>query len=235
MSTKTFVEYALLDTGAVSRRTITEQVLDVSSDIMEKFAKKSVRKLANFVVLPEWGPVHLAITESTSCFSLDIATLPIKAPWRLVGEVMVPIFNSKTDPIMTMLWTPPADMKLKCVVRVMPHTQRETPIAFAGQWVFAMDHRGNAYRIPISNLHDDCSVCTGMRQPYYTSAMEALLVTLDTYKSSQYNADLWKSIDLTHAMFRMKPVGKTFEAMAPERHWTELCIKVSNTITEVIL
>ena len=237
MPNSTKVEYVLSNDGSVHRQTTTLQELDVSQQIMESFAKNSAFKIPNVSMFKDLGNIGLCTVAGSTYWTLSLRRLYLRSPWKLLTDkqVMVPVFNSSSDPVMTMEWTPPTGCNLKLVMRSLTTSDKNKPVCMNGVWFCATDERAAMWRLPMPNVHDDCSVCTGHQETYHPTIMMGLDHVIDTFCQSRYNQDLWKNVENTQAFFRMKPEGTGFATVPIEGSWMGYCTKVSNAVNAYIV
>ncbi len=232
-------EYVLKKDGSLSRRTITEVELDVSEEFVRRISQNVTMKLPNFMEMPGYGNLGFAVdTAGSMYFTVPLQRMIIRAPWHLIKEqgILVPMFGNKADPLITIPWDVPSGMALNLMVSVGKSMERGAmPFATYGLWLFAMSSDKATWRLPIANVHDDCSCCTG-QTVYGKTILGTLNAGIKNFESSSYNADLWKDALLTHRCFRLKPLsGDKFETLPPEAaNWTELCIRVGTEVTNYL-
>ena len=86
---------------------------------------------------------------------------------------------------------------------------------------------GAGYRLPMPNLYDDCSICTGQYDHRGDSVLEAFKRNLDYIIASPWNNHIIKDYKEdqkhSHQLFRWKPVEAGFQTLPPEEPWATLC------------
>jgi len=238
-------EYIIRPDGGIYRRTISEAEIEVTDQLMSIMVRDVTYKVANAFTLDKTGWVGLAITPGITYATVSLERLLIKAPWRLNNEgILTPNFGSKTDPVVSVRWTPPPRMGLRFIMHIIPGNRigstprmRHHAVAF---WLFAVDYRPVPpvfYRLPIANVHEDCSCCTGADNGQMGDTLiEAVRKSMDNFDQALYNADLWRNAELTQSMFRVKPIENgVFESIAPPGNWIDLCSKVGSNTTAFIV
>ena len=85
-----------------------------------------VRKARNLLNIPDWGPAHANIRENDIFWSVPIQRIPLKARFRLVNQVLVPMFASSSDLEMPMMWQAPPEVRLVFVVQTQCFDQSTT-------------------------------------------------------------------------------------------------------------
>ncbi len=240
MPNTTTLEYILGADGSVHRETRSRVELDVSQNIMEQFSKNTAFKIPNVSQFKDLGVIGLCTVAGSTYWTLSLRRLYIRAPWKVITDkqYMVPVFNSSSDPVMTMEWSPPVGCFLKLVMRSMTYADKNKPVCMNGVWFCAVDDKGTMYRLPLPNVHDDASVCTGHNESYHPTIMLGLDHVIDTFCQSRYNADLWRNVEYTQAFFRMKPEGTGFTTVPLDglaQAWIPYCQKISNAIQSYIV
>lgn len=229
-------EYLLRDNGAVVRRTIYEAELDISEQWLQALSKDIEGKCVRAFTLPEIGNVAMTVGCGGSVFyCVNLQRLMIRCPWKLMSgeKYLVPNFSSKTDPLMTMKWVPPSTLRLAFIVAAQPSG---TNYIWGGCWLFAVDGKNSMWRLPIANVHDDCSCCTGVQGgKAYPTAHEVLSEMMSNFDNAPYNQDLWRSVELTQSFFMMKPDKENYETITPPGRWTEYCHKVGTMMSKYVL
>jgi hypothetical protein len=201
--------------------------------MLDALAGNVFRKVENLLQIPDWGTAHANIGPDDIIWSVQIKRIPLKARFRLVSQVLVPMFASTSDLEMPLVWEVPAEIRLLFVIRteaVDEYHQVEN------NWLFAYNQANNAYHLPLPNLYDDCSICTGQFDRQHDTAAECVTASLEQFNKSQWNSDLMPSLECSQKLFRFKPTDETFETLpidAPD--WTSLCAKVSTAIMDRLI
>jgi len=192
------------------------------------------RKQRNVMPIPGWGMAHANIGLSDTLWSVPIDRIPLKARFKVVNSILVPMFASHTDLEMPLVWQAPKEVRLVFVVRTEPN---DDCVVVGGNWLFAFNKDNNGYRLPLPNLHDECTICTGEFDASYDSALECIVASLEQFNQSKWNSDLMTTVAQSQKFFRFKPTNETFETLPIEAaDWTTLCHKVSTaTMDRVIL
>src|SRR5439155_20107005 len=119
---------------------------EAEQPVIDALTSDVVRKVRNVIKIPDWGPAHANIRENDILWSIPIKRIPLKAKFRLINQVLVPMFASCTDLEMPMMWQAPPEVRLVFVV----HTECIDEYAtIAGNWLFAFNQNRNAYRLPL--------------------------------------------------------------------------------------
>jgi hypothetical protein len=109
-------------------------------------------------------------------------------------------------------------------------------VELGGNWLFAFNQDHNGYRLPLPNLHDDCSICTGQFESSYNTVQAGLIASLEQFNQSKWNSDLMRTSDQSQQFFRFRPTNETFETLPiAVADWTTLCEKVSTAILDRVI
>jgi len=227
-------EFIIQDNGTITERTISERNLKAEGDVLDSLTSDVTRKIRNVMPIPGWGMAHANVGLSGTIWSIPIDRIPLKARFKLINGVLVPMFASMTDLEMPLVWNCPKEVRLVFVVRTELAGEN---VMVGGNWLFAFNKDNNGYRLPLPNLHDECTVCTGEFDANYDSALECIVASLEQFNQSKWNSDLMTTVAQSQKFFRFKPTNETFETLPIEAtDWTTLCNKVSTaTMDRVIL
>lgn len=227
------IEFILRDNGTLTERTIKERDLQAEVEVLETLTSEVKRELRNALPVPGWGVAHANVGLTDTLWSVPIQRIPLKARFRLIEGVLVPMFASTTDHEMPLVWQAPDSVRLVFVIR----TQREDDtIQVDGNWLFAFDERRNGFRLPLPNLHDDCTICTGEFERFHDTAQQCVLASLQQFNQSKWNADLMRTVAQSQKFFRFRPTNEMFETLPIEAtDWTSLCDKVSTAIVDRVI
>lgn len=228
-------EYILKDGGAIFRREVTETQVQPGPNFTRDLAGSMSLKVKSVMRLPgENFPLDVVVKGSVAYWSLRLQHLTLRAPFKDIGGIMVPVFNSTSDPTMDMKWDVPGTMDLRLLFEAVTAENGTAKIHYV--WLFAF-FRAKLFRLPLANLYDDCRVCTGTNNelantPHY----ELIFQELERFRSSRWNNDLWNDVTNTQKMFRFKPHEKGFttEKYQSDR-WYDLCNETTNAATQFII
>jgi hypothetical protein len=185
------------------------------------------------VSIPDWGLAHANVGLNDTIWSVPIDHLVLNARFRLINNVLLPVFASSTDVEMPLVWRAPKEVRLVFAVRTELATDC---IKIGGNWLFACDKDNRGYRLPLPNLHDDCLICTGNFDDRYDSGGECLTASLEQFRKSKWNADLMRTVEQSQKFFRFQPTNETYETLPIQADdWTTLCDKVSTAIMERVI
>jgi hypothetical protein len=227
------IETIIRQNGTLTERTIRERDLDVEQSVLDALTDEMTRSLRNVVSIPDWGLAHANVGLTDTIWSVPIDRIVLNARFRLINNVLVPLFASATDLEMPLVWHAPKEVRLVFVVRT---EFANDCIKIDGNWLFACDKDNRGYRLPLPNLHDDCLICTGNFDDHYDSAGEGLTASLEQFRKSKWNSDLMRTVEQSQKFFRFQPTNETFETLPIQAaDWTTLCDKVSTEILERVI
>ena len=227
------IEIILRENGTLTERTIRERDLMAEADVVDELTANVTRSQRNVLPVPGWGLAHANVGVHDTLWTVPIDRLPLKARFRLINGVLVPMFASLTDLEMPLVWQSPPDVRLMFVVRTEPATNG---VEVGGNWLFAFNRENKGFRMPLPNLHDDCAICTGDFGTSYDSAQAGIIASLEQLNKSKWNSDLMRTIEQSQKFFRFRPTNETFATLPIETtDWTTLCEKVSTAIMDRVL
>jgi hypothetical protein len=227
------IEFILRDNGTLTERTIKERDLQAEGEVLDALTSEVTRPFRNVLPVPGWGLAHANVGMTDTLWSVPINHIPLKARFRLINGVLVPIFASTTDLEMPLVWQAPKAVRLVFVIRT---ECLDDTTQVNGNWLFAFNEQNNGYRLPLPNLHDECTICTGEFDRLHDTAQEGVLASLKQFNQSKWNADLMRTVAQSQQFFRFKPTNETFETLPIEApDWTTLCDKVSTAIVDRVI
>ena len=227
------IEIIIRDNGTLTERTIRERDLKAEGEVLDELTADVTRSQRNVLAIPGWGVAHANVGLEDIIWSVAINRIPLKARFKLVNSVLVPMFASMTELEMPMVWTAPPEVRLVFVVRT---TVEDGCVLVGGNWLFAYSKDHNGYRLPLPNLHDECTICTGQFEDSYATAQNAVAASLEQFNRSKWNADLMRTVAQSQQFFRFHPTNETFETLPiTASDWTTLCDKVSTAIMDRVL
>jgi hypothetical protein len=227
------IEIIIGDNGRLTERTISERDLQAEGEVLDALTADVTRNQRNVMKIPNWGVAHANDGLRDTLWSIRIDRIPLKARFRVINGVLVPMFASDTDLEMPLLWQAPKEIRLVFMVRTVAS---DDYVSIEGNWLFAFNQDANGYRLPLPNLHDDCSVCTGDFEDHYDTAQECVIASLNQFNQSKWNADLMRTVAQSQKFFRFRPTNETFETLPVEApNWTSLCDKVSTAIMDRVI
>ena len=226
-------EIILQANGTLTERLISERDLDVQSTVLDALTEDVTREVRDVFNIPGWGNVHASVGSKDTLWSVPIDRIPLLARFKLINQVLVPMFASSTDLEMPLVWNAPVEVRL--VFAVVTKCEDEQ-ICVEGNWLFAVDGDKRGYRLPLPNLHDDCRICTGDFEGDQETALECVRASLEQFNQSQWNSDLMRTSESSQKFFRFQPTKESFTTLPIQTaDWTTLCNKVSTAIMERII
>lgn len=233
MATQSEIIYVITPTGN-QRWDITKRDLQVEQSITDSLCIGVSRKNPRIAKIGgDYGNAGVAMSGVLEMWSVRVTNLKINAPFFLKDGIHTPAFADNTQPLMTMEWKP--QMTLVLVITVLKDTMKN--VHYAGDhYLVAMDNRGGMWRLPLSNIYEDCRLCHGQAAHMRETSLEVVMECCDLFGKSQWNTDLYngedrKRCDATARMFRWKPLEKGFQQLEilplSGKDWTSLCMKVA--------
>jgi len=225
-------EIILNHDGSFVERLVSERPLNVGQNVLDTLTENVCRQVRNVFHIPNWGAVHASVGLHDVLWCIALDKIPLHARFKLINQVMVPMFASGTDIEMPLVWRVPVNVKVVfCVL-----TKAEDGfVSVEGNWLFACDSEKRGYRLPLPNLHDDCRICTGQFEGDQETALACVQKSLDQFAVSKWNSDLMRTIEQSQKFFRFLPTKDTFEPLPIQGEWTSLCSKVSTALYERVV
>ena len=225
-------EIILNHDGSFVERLVSERPLNVGQSVLDTLTENVCRRVCNVFHIPNWGAVHASVGLHDVLWCIALDKIPLHARFKLINQVMVPMFASGTDIEMPLVWRVPVNVKVVfCVL-----TKAEDGfVSVEGNWLFACDSEKRGYRLPLPNLHDDCRICTGQFEGDQETALACVQKSLDQFAVSKWNSDLMRTIEQSQKFFRFLPTKDTFEPLPIQGEWTSLCSKVSTALYERVV
>jgi hypothetical protein len=226
-------EIILQTDGSFVERLVSERTLNVGQGVLDTLTENVTRQIRNVFHIPDWGFVHANAGLNDTLWSVPIGRIPLHARFKLVNQVMVPMFASGTDIEIPLVWKVPTEVK---VVFAVLTKQEDGIVSVEGNWLFACDVDKRGYRLPLPNLHDDCRICTGAFDGDQETAFDCVKASLEQFNKSKWNADLMRTSEQSKQFFRFKPTRDGFETLPIQSdNWTMLCEKVGSALIERVI
>lgn len=225
-------EIILNPDGSFVERQVSERPLNVGQSVLDTLTENVCRPVHNVFSLPNWGTVHASVGLHDVLWCVALDKIPLHARFKLINQVMVPMFASGTDLEMPLVWKVP--MNVKVVFCVLTKAE-DGFVSVEGNWLFACDSEKRGYRLPLPNLHDDCRICTGQFEGDQETAFECVKASLEQFAVSKWNSDLMRTIEQSQKFFRFLPTKDAFEPLPIQGEWTSLCSKVSTALFERVV
>lgn len=224
--------FVITPDGAIVKRTITDQPIQLLPKLAEVFQSTAVFRLSNLLDVADkfygrCGATCSAAQPGTIHWSVRVKTLNLNAPFTMSDGVLVPDFaaGAEVRP-MEIAWQPPDSMAL-----VLGVTVRQNSSGYVSGEHYLIAYEGPVvWRLPLANLYDHGELCHGQESKAYPTAVDALLGGLKQFSASRWNSDLYHSFQQANAplMFRFQPENDGFKQLPPAGDWTKLCQKIAN-------
>ena len=121
-------------TARLTERTIRERDLKAGTEVLAELTAEVTRRQRNVLPIPGWGLAHADAGLNDIIWSVPLDRLPLRARFKLVNGVLVPMFASGTELEMPMVWRVPPEVRLVFAVRTEPEEDR---VKVNGNWLFA--------------------------------------------------------------------------------------------------
>ena len=225
-------EIILNTDGSFIERLVSERTLNVGQSVLDTLTENITRTVRQVFHIPGWGFAHANVGLHDILWSVPINHIPLHARFKLINQVMVPMFASGTDIEMPLVWQVPAGIK---VVFAVLTKEADDLVSVEGNWLFVCDQNNRGYRLPLPNLHDDCRICTGQFEGDQENAFACVQASLEQFSKSKWNSDLMRTIEQSQKFFRFQPTQDSFETLPVQGEWTGLCSKVSTALYERVV
>jgi len=226
--------YVITEGGELLYVQQTSHPIDVTQQIIDNLCRDTVRRVKNVIPMScitgdpkSPGCASLTIGASSRLVNMPIFSLNLSTVYLLDGEVLYPSFDSE-GPVMPMVWEVPSDMRVFLTVMLS-----DTLIDLA-QYLTAFDPEGRSYRLPLSNLYEDCKLCAGANDiAQGANLVAAAARAWNQFKLSNWQKDLYASQGdagrlATKSMFRFLPKNEGFEQQRVlGGDWRAHCKKVA--------
>ncbi len=229
--------------GSAFHTVINRYPRQVTEAMIEKFNKGITMSLKRAFPCPETGGTASLIFTMTERYAVArLAELKLNCHFRLVGDkVLVPVFIGKDSDTSEYIaaapvWKVPDDMVLLFATRVYNFSDlRHQPATSPDQscWLIAYDKDKRSYKLPISNLYDDCAVCMGAFKGDAPTVSEAFSMAMKQFNASDWNADLAGGTGNSDSLFRFKAKKDETESLPSSEHWTNLCTVISTPMSNM--
>jgi hypothetical protein len=225
-------EVIMTEEGWVVRRQISENPLEIGELVVNQLCSTVTRTLKSVFEVPGWGVANLCITRDNAYYTIPINTLPLKANFMVQDDVLFPRFSASNEPVLPMVWNPPADMRLLMLVMM---TQENSKPSIGCQFLFAMDGESRLFKMPLGNLHDDARLCAGGMRLTHATTQAALWAVMEQLEKGQWQGDLDRQPEQTRKLFRYKAEKSVFVQQPSIGSWQESCVKISPNVSKFIL
>lgn len=237
--------YRITEDGVIQNVNETWEDIKLNDSFMDNLMVNSARKMTSvfpaMVIDPslEQGKVHVnAINSSGDAnWTVELPFLPITCPFKVDGDsLMTPAFGKTENPMVSVSWKPLEHMRLYWVVMITRSGVEKVPWTTGYQYVVAYHTDGTFHKLPVSNLYDDCRLCTGTYDGSAATHLEVLQKSWVQLVKAEWQGDLWHDKgaayqERTDRLFRFKPAERGFEQLKPsvqkEKKWTDYTDKIA--------
>lgn len=233
----------VLKDGVFYRKHETWQEINLQADIITKFAGEISSKTGMIFNSAQVGTglvgaVGMATKGKLVAFTLRIGILPIRARFLLRDGLLVPDFACSEHSIpFHFSWYVPSAMNLYLIV-----TMQAAKLVAGDQFLVAIDNQSRMYRLPTSNVYEDCRLCAGRFESSGTTYLDVLIKCWNQFQNSEWQADLAQhggdnGQENAKRMFRFKPgEGDSFEQQDAPANWQSYAKKIANeTIASLLV
>jgi len=231
----------IIQNGRALRRTTFETELNFDDDLQRKLSANAVLKIPWVETFDAKGCSGVGVAQSAgfNYWTVRLQSLQLRCPWHPIKaaekQILVPNFvRTSQDPVLSMEWIPPAGMTLLVVLTTQMNGVKS--IMFKVH-LLARNKVWKYYRLPLANLHPDAMVCTGSQNAWKeTAQLDLVRQEIDKLRNSQFNSDLWSTVEQTQKMFQFEPTpdGAGYKQMAPPEEWWDLCRETSIPFIQMI-
>lgn len=224
-------EYVIKADGLVRRR-IIEDPIDINAAIVDQIAaavsRKSMKVMPMKIIDPEnANDASLTMLPGGySVWSLPLVKLPLKTFYQSKDGTVFPVFDDTTSPQLALEWIIPSNMFVVLAV------QLDSRMDCIKQYLVAFDANSRTYKLPLSNLYDDCALCSGTYKGRSGNQVEALTNAMNQLRNGEWQKDLYQGDAAkrkrTRDLFSFKVEEKGFSQIHYPKDWTTLCDKVAN-------
>lgn len=224
-------EYVIKSDG-LKRRRIVEDDIDINAAIVNQISAAVSRKTKKVMPMKIIDPENAndasltVLPGNTTVWSLPLVKLPLKTFYQSKDGTVFPVFDDTTSPQLALEWVIPSNMFVVLAV------QLDSRMDCLKQYLVAFDANSRTYKLPLSNLYDDCALCSGIYKGKSANQVEALTNALNQLRNGEWQKDLYQGDAAnrrrTRDLFSFKVEEKGFSQIPHPKDWTALCDKVAN-------
>lgn len=226
----------LSDDGRVFRLPLNPLEVAVDEDAIFSAIREGQKTKINDALLVGKLPTSLCVKTNKETTEIW-ATIPLpfvrfNSSFRATGEAMVPVFDrpSPDVPQFNVDWNVDVACNGKIKLWFMVGTQHiigGRTHAIKTCYIVATSNTNRCYRIPLSNVYDDCKICMGEFDTTHPRLDAALEAALGQLLASPWNSDLRKPSEKSDAFFRFKLKNDGYKTLPCIGQWNNLCERVS--------
>jgi len=238
------------ENGTFERVEVYRSPLSSVDSVLKTLAQDIPVFVKDLFVIPPGRNVHIAFSSKLMTLVTELPSLRINTFWTLVKPedkkkkgYFTPAFHNRNNNTAIQLapeWKPPANMKVffcnhfdqSAQDGVFRHS-RASLVAIKTDDVKNRNH----YKLPITNLYENCKLCLGSVSvgALITSAVilkpfaDQMQLAVDLFNSSTWNSDLIQHVDISQCnkLFRIS-VEDNATTVEPWPEWHEHLPSVSN-------
>lgn len=232
-------ELLLSNDGRIFRRDIAQREVAINEEAVFAAMKEGRTLKIRDALLVGKMPTGLCIIQDKTEVIQVFATVPLKfvrfnTGFKMVGDVVMPVFEKPTAsslPRFNVDW----DLDKACAGKVRLWLLVQTKHSFGNRshyvgecYLAATSNTNKTYRIPLSNVYDECKICMGDFNRDHPTLQQTVDAALEQFLTSPWNSDLKKSSEKSDAFFRFKPENAGFETLPIVGQWNNLCERVEH-------
>lgn len=220
----------------------------IPDGLLKKYAQEAratvPKLLPSSVLHPEWQEYFSGVSFASStthmywAIKLNVLRLQCRIKPIEDGKVITPDFEAPAgqgEALVDLHWVPPLDMSIWYCVNTF--VRDDGTICNNKSYLIALDSVWQAYRLPVSNVYENCELCTGDFNGRARTHLEVVQKCMAQFIASTWNADLANrgTNAAPHAMFRFEPLAgeagfrQLSIANHASIHWTRYCDKASHS------
>lgn len=229
MAKKTF--FVITEKSEMERWDIHRSKLNINQAMLDGLTTGMVRKLLGIFPMSAVHPEAIGaadISVGPSGFSvvrMPVFKLPLSAPYAVEGTTVYPHFDG-AHPIISQHWVPPENMRLFLCAHI------NSALECVEQFLVAIDPTNKCWRLPVSNLYDNCRLCPGRHASNGSNVLQVCQRAWAQFQASNWNADLYGDASplrrsCSKALFTFDVSNEKFTQRKPPTKWWDLCEKVA--------
>lgn len=221
--------------------------VDISETIINRLSENLTIKVPNAFVSRKLN-VNMTISNKECVLHCILPGLVIASPFSLHDDgILRPVFISRSELTNELIqaklyWKTPNTMQLIFAARVRKMPDGVGWAAVPKQnFLIAYDPERRAYRMPLPNIYEDCTICTGDFSGVDSSLSGVFEKCMTQFENSGWNADLMGGRrSLADKIFMWKPTeDKSDFVQLPINEdifdWRTTCQKVSTATTNLFI
>ena len=239
MSVKNYSQLVIEPSGFAYMRTVSETPVSIDRAILQTVGGEAKVSALNIGTVMRNGANHrFSMQLSNSSYVLmyvELGYLIIRSSINSANGVvtMDPLPPRESIPV-DLRWDVPSGMKLRYIVTGQRCSLARFQIDKC--YLIASHADGRNFRLPLPNIFDDGSMCTGEFNKIHPTKQDALQAAIIQLDSSTWNSDLYSSKAdsfkySNRELFKWVANDGGFEQRPTNQDWTGLCIRCETEIT----